>query len=354
MNLPKFKTPLITLVLIVSAFVDFAPAQEWARKMFKEYVHDFQKVPLGEIPEYRFEIENLYEEDIRIRSINSSCGCTVATATQKVLKTWDKAQIVCKFNTPAVGAGLKKATVTVRFEFGKSRNTGEVQLTVQGMIVTGLTFTPETIDFGQVTANKFPVKTVRITSSGNPYLRIVDVKSKYEHITVFAPKRVSATGNAVIYELATQLKPTAPKGYSQGELYVVVEENPRNRRNNRPVLKQIPVQFNAKVVSDLRVAPEILTLGSIKPGETKTQKVFLTADQPFKITDVKCQSSAYAVKADPQSKKVHIVEVSYTGIQEPGRHEEELSFYTDLDSKASGKMKAIADIVKPVVQNEDK
>ena len=51
MNLLKFKTVLIAVVVISFASADFAVAQEWARRMFKEYVHDFQKVPLGEIPE---------------------------------------------------------------------------------------------------------------------------------------------------------------------------------------------------------------------------------------------------------------------------------------------------------------
>ena len=344
MNLQKIKIAIFTLLILGLVGSNYSNAQEWARKMFKEYTHDFKDVPLGEVPEYRFEIQNIYNEPMKIHSINSSCGCTVASATKQVLKTWEKGEIVCKFNTPAVGAGIKQATVTVRFA---QPHVGEVQLTVRGNIVSGVSLTPNSIEFGQVTDSKMPRKTVRITSSGNPYLVIADVKSRFDHITVHPPRRVGNQGNSVVYELTAELKPSAPKGYNQGELYLIVEENPQNRPGGQRILKQIPVKFNAKVVSPLQVAPEILTLGSLEPQEKVTQKVFLTSDIPFKITDVRCMSNAFSVKADGQKKKSHIVEISYTGVKDFGRHENELSFYTDLDSKVAGKMKAIVDIVDP-------
>jgi len=348
MNLRKLKFAFLVFVAASFFLSNTSDAQDWARKMFKEYVHDFQKVPLGEIPEYRFEIQNIYKEDIRIRSINSSCGCTIASSSKNILKTWEKGEILCRFNTPAVGAGFKQATITVRFD---RPFVGEVQLTVRGTIVSGVSFSPDTIEFGQVSESHRPKKTVRLSSAGNPYLRIVDVKSKFDHITVFNPERVASAGNSAVYELTAQLKDSVPKGYSQGELYVIVEENPGNRPGNRPILRQIPLKFNAKVVAPLQLAPEILTLGAIEPGEKITQKIFLTSEMAFKITDVRCQSGAFSVRAEPDARKVHIVEVSYTGEKKLGRKENELSFYTDLDSNASGRMTAVVEIVEPGSDN---
>lgn len=348
MNLRKIKFAIFAFLAVSTLLANTADAQDWARKMFKEYVHDFKNVPLGEIPEYRFEIQNIYKEDIRIRSISSSCGCTIASASKNVLKTWEKGDILCRFNTPAVGAGFKTATITVRFD---RPFVGEVQLTVRGTIVSGVSFSPDVIEFGQVSDSNRPKKTVRLSSTGNPYLRIVDVKSKSEHITVFPPKRVASAGSSAVYELTAQLKDSVPKGYSQGELYVIVEENPGNRPGNHPVLRQIPLKFSAKVVAPLQLAPEILTLGTIEPGEKISQKVFLTSEMPFKITDVRCQSGAFSVKAESDSRKVHIVEVSYVGEKKFGRQENQLSFYTDLDSKAAGRMTAVVEIVEPGADN---
>jgi hypothetical protein len=348
MNSIRLKPVAIAFAICFFGLANVSQAQDWARKMFKEYVHEFGKVTLGDIPEYRFEVENVYNEDIVIRSVTSSCGCTIATPSKNLLKTWEKGEIICRFNTPAVGNGFKQATVTVRFEF-KAANAkpliGECQLTVNGTIVSGLNFSPDKIDFGQVTEKNFPVKKISLSHTGNPNFRVQDVKSTFGHIKVQI-KETARRGNYVNYEMTAQLTDSVPKGYTQGDLYVVVEENPylRNRDGSR-VLKEVPIKFNAKVVAPLRVAPEILTLGSIAPGEIVTQKVFLTCDQAFKITDVRCLSEAFRVRADKEAKKIHIVEVTYTGENEPGRHECELSFYTDLDQDASGKLKAIVEIV---------
>lgn len=342
MNIRKLNFVLATCVLLTCAFAGTTDAQEWARKMFKEYTHSFGKVQLGDVPEYRFEIQNIYKETIRIQSVTSSCGCTVATVSKNELKMWEKGEVICKFNTPAVGLGFKQATVTLRFAFGQF--VGEAQLTVSGNIVGGLNFSPDSIDFGQVTSGKMPTATVQLSHSGNPMFNIADIKSTFGHIRVMK-RETARRGNYVSYNLTAQLKDTAPMGYVRGELFIVYNENPNARDQfGNPILKQIPLEFTAKVGSPVQIAPEILALGTVEVGQKVEKKVFLTADVPFKIKDVKCKSSAFSVKADREAKKVHIVEVTYTGEDKPGKHECDLSFYTDLGAGASGVMKAIVDI----------
>jgi hypothetical protein len=341
MNCSKFKFVIPFVAIFVMGIVNSCDAQEWARKMFKEYSHSFGKVPLGEIPEYRFEIQNVYEEDITIQQVTSSCGCTIATPSKRVLKTWEKGEIICRFNSPAVGTGFKQATVTVRMG---GQFVGECQLTVSGTIVGGLNFAPETIDFGQVTAGKMPARKIKLSHNGNPYFNIVDIKSTYGHIKV-QKQETARRGSLVNYDLVAQLKDSAPIGYSQGELFIVYTENANMRdRYGNMVLKQAPLKFTAKVGSPVQIAPQILTLGKIKPGEQVSHKVFLKADVPFEIKDVKCKSDAFTVRADPEPKKVHIVEVTYTGEPKPGKHECDLSFYTTLGNQVSGVMKATVEI----------
>lgn len=339
---------LIGLVSIPS----LSHGQEWARNMFKVRVHKFGDVQLGDVPECRFEFENLYNEDIHIASVHSSCGCTIATASKNLLSTNETAEIICRFNTPAVGRGFKQATITVRFD---RPSIAECQLTVSGNIVTGVSVSPASIDFGQVTENNFPEKTIKISHSGSPGFRIHDVKSSFGHISVQV-RETARRGGFVSYDLTTQLKESAPHGYNQGELYVIVEENPRRRGpDNAPIYRRVAVKFNAKVVSALQITPEILTFGAVEPGEESTQKVFLTSERPFKIKDVRCHSDAFHVKSDNgDAKKMHIVEIGYKGEDDLGHHECELSFfveYTDIgsvaqdDEVASGTMKAIVEVV---------
>lgn len=350
--IPSKLLVVVALLLSFSASTELQ-AQEWVKKMFEESVHDFGDVKLGETPVYRFKIYNPFNETIHIQSIQSSCGCTKASIAKRELKTYESAEIVCKFDTPAVGAGFKQATVSVRFD---RPVIAEAQLIVRGNIVTGISIKPESIDFGQVVENDLPVRKFQLTSSGNPNLAIADVKSTFPHISVQI-KETKRQNGLVNYDVFTQLKDTVPKGFNQGELYLVVREGLDSYQ--RPVFRQVPIKFNAKVVSALQLSPEILSLGPLKPGEETTQKVFLKSSKPFKIRDVRCHSDAFRVKADSEAKKMHIVEVTYKGEDKPGRHECDLSFYVDYPDSAtngssdtSSTMKAIVEIVDLAQKDE--
>jgi hypothetical protein len=334
--------PIFFILALCWAMPGKLLGQDWARKMFPETSHDFGNVTKGEVPEYRFEIQNIYEEDIHIAQVFSSCGCTSVSLSKNVLKTWEKGEVICRFNSPSFD-GFKQATVTVRLD---KPYVGEMQLTVQGNIVRGLTFNPDSIDFGQVSESNLPAKTIKMASTGSPNFRIVDVKSTFSHIKVQL-RETGRNNNLVNYEMTTQLKPTVPAGFTQGELYVVIEEN--------RVQRQIPIKFSAKVVSALQI-PDSVTMGAVSPGEEVKKKVILKHDRPFKITDVTCHSSAFRVKADRETKKVHFVELIYTGEDEPGRHECELSFFIDNASESAGKIKAVVEIIpveKPSAKTAD-
>ena len=332
---PFFKNlSLLVLAVIVGfTFQNTTEAQEWARSMFKVRSHDFGNVPKGKRPEFRFEIENKFKEEIRIRNVVSSCGCTSASITKKSLRSWEKAEVVCLFNSHAFD-GFKQATVTVQFD---APFVGEVQLTVKGNIVrtSQLNLTPEEIDFGQITGTDFPERVIKLERLGNPSFRIVDVKSTFPHISVKL-KETARNASLVNYEMRTQLKSSVPAGVSEGNLFVVVEENNARR--------QVPIHFNAKVVS-LKISTEILTLSNVKPGEEIKKTIILQAASPFDIVDVKCKTQAFRVRQKQKGKrKVHMIDVIYKGEDKPGSHECDLSFYTDLNDGISGVVKAIVSV----------
>ena len=333
---PRLKNTifLIVAIAVMGSTADSCFAQQWARSMFTEFSHDFGNVPKGQRPEHRFVIENKFKEDIKIRNVVSSCGCTSVSVSKKTLKTWEKAEVVAVFNSQAFD-GFKQATVTVQFE---RPYIGEVQLTVRGNIVKtmGMSMSPKEILFGQVTESNLPERVVKLQTQGDPSFRVVDVKSTFPHIKV-SLKETARNAGQVSYEMRTQLKPSIPAGESDGELFLVVEEN-----NGR---RQISIPFSAKVVA-IKISPEVITLANVKPGEEVKKTIILQSEREFSITDVKCRTRAYRVKQKKKgARKVHVVEVIYTGEQETGKHECELSFYTDLNDGVSGVVKAIVDVV---------
>lgn len=337
---PRNLAAFFSFILAMCCVVAPSHGQEWARKMFEEFSHDFGEVKKGELPEYRFTVKNIYNEDINISRVFSSCGCTQVSVSKRNLKTWETADIVCRFNSKPFD-GFKQATVTV--QFGPPM-TGEVQLTVKGTIVSAINLYPESIDFGQVSRGKTPVFRTTITGPEGVPFRIVDIKSTFAHVGVSLgnPSRV---GNRIQYTMQTKLKDSAPEGFSQGELFIVVDDNGRPR--------QIPLKFNAKMASALKFSPAILTYNNVQPGEELTKRVVLRADEPFKVTDVKCRTKAFRVAESKNDlKKTHVLEVTYTGEDTPGRSETELTFFTSLSKDSSGTIKAIVEVAEPSSESD--
>jgi hypothetical protein len=339
-NIPKNTVIWIAFFAIVVLNLAEASGQDWAKKMFRETGHDFGNVAKGELPEFRFEFQNLYQEDVIIERVATSCPCIIATLAdnKNVLKTYEKGAVICKFNSPAFD-GQRKATITVRFA---RPFVAEVQLNLSGNIIKGVSFTPDTIDFGQVIESNLPTKQIRLTSSGDPSFRVVDVKSTFPHIGV-QMRETSRNSTLVTYDLSIRLKSTVPAGFTQGELYVIAQEG--------NVTRQIPIKFNVKLVGSLQL-PESISLGPVPIGEVATRKVILKSDQEFRVTDVTCSNSAFRVKANNQVKKVQFVEVMYRAPDQPGQYEEELTFYIDNLQDPAGKLKVFVEAVdetKPAV-----
>jgi hypothetical protein len=307
-------------------------AQDWTRKMFKEYEHDFGTVVRGSNPEHRFVIENVFKEDIRIESVNSSCGCTSVSLEKRTLKTWEKAELVARFNTVGF-SGQRQATVTVRFS---APYTGEVQLQVKGNIRTDVQVAPGDINFGTVNPSGNAKQTVEVRKFGNANWRIVDVRSTFSHIGV-SLSETQRDQNRVNYLLSVTLKPTTPPGQVQGELVVIATDGAQELK--------LPIQFSGKVVSSLQLSPPVLDLANVKTGETITRKVILKAEQPFRVKDVTCENTAFSVQADGESRTTHFLEVTYKCPNEPGRQQTELHFVTDLAEQSTTVLPAIVTII---------
>ena len=311
-------------------------AQDWARKMFSEFSHDFGTVAKNEVAEHRFKITNLYNEDIQIQSVRTSCACTDVSLTKNLLKSEESCELVAVFNTRNF-VGPKQATVTVRFA---APYTGEVQLTVRGNIRGDVMLEPGMIDFGsmstEVLTNKSATKRIQITKFNNSDWRIVDVKSTFQHIGVSLSNPVRY-GNQIKYNMDVRVKDSAPAGFVAEELMIVAQE--RGQRMT------IPIKFTGKVATALQISPEVLTFSAGTDGQTISKKVIVKGSKPFKINDVTCSNESFKVKADPtKSKKVHFVSISYSADQAPGKYEYDLEFVTDLNRGTNRSIKAVVQI----------
>jgi hypothetical protein len=331
---------LCGLILLTSLLCLLAPdgclAEAWVAKLFSEQEHDFGAVARGADAVHRFEVKNVYKEDVRLLSVRSSCGCTSASLENKDLKTGDVGYVVAKFNTRTF-TGMHGATLTVQVEWDDngSRRRGETQLRVHGNIRGDLVFKPGAVDFEQIDQGNEAERTVRVTYAGKSDWKITDVRgtSRAFEVELIELQRNS---NRVVYDLLVRLKDTAPAGYFNDPLILVTndEQNPR-----------IPLHAVGRVTPEISVAPEPLVLGEVPHGAQVSKNVLVRGKKPFRITAVECDEGCFRFNTDEEAKERHVVEVVFDAKRDPGKVKETIHITTDLGKTYNATLTAYATVV---------
>lgn len=298
-------------------------ARSWADKMFKTREHDFRIVGRGTKSEFHFEFQNLYEQEVHVAGVRSSCGCTTPTVTKDTLKTHEKAAIVAKFNTSSF-IGKKSATVTVVFD----RPTyAEVRLSVTGFIRTDITFDPPEVAFGEIGANEQSNNEVIITHSGNPNWQITDVRSLCSDLQVQLSQPERSQGQ-VRYRMKVNVLPTMPEGDVRERLTLI--SNDRN-------FPTTEMSITGRVRPTLSVAPTALSFGSVAAGQSVTKRLVLRGEEPFAVKQVICPDTRFKFDLPEGSKKIHLMNVRFEPGETPARVGQEIRIVTDIDNGKSVK-----------------
>lgn len=308
------------------------PAQEWARKMFKETQYNFGSVARGAKTEHRFKFENLYLEDIHISGIRASCGCTTPWVTKDTLKTYETSEIVAHFNTDRF-SGQRGATLTVTID---RPYYAEVQLRVDGYIRTDVVVDPGSIEFGSLDQGQPAEKHANVNYAGRSDWKITGVKTSSPYITAKVTEKGRQNGQ-VSYGLTVALAPDAPAGYLQDQLILVT--NDRNYTH-------VPVAVEGRIVPELVVNPGLVSMGRMQPGQTVRKQVVVQAKQPFHITSVEWDNGHFqadlSADAKSEAKTVHLVPITFVAGAQAGKITGKLRIETDLHGGAVTEIQATA------------
>ncbi len=274
-------------------------AQAWATKMFSETHHDFGAVSRNAKTEYAFTIENIYEEDVHIASVRSSCGCTKPVLNQRTIKTWEKAELVAQFNTRSF-IGNKNAVITVVID---QPYYAEIQLTVQGHIRSDIVTEPGEVNFGEVPVGSQRELPILISYAGRADWKILDVRGNSDYLAVRL-EPVKRQGNMIAYTMHVILSESAPIGELQDELTVVTNDQ-SNSEFSLPTM--------ARIVSPVSVTPSQIAIGDVPTGQTKSDRFIVKGKRPFKITEIQCADNRFEFKLPNDSKPVHVIPFAFRG-----------------------------------------
>ncbi len=326
--------PLFALLCAASV----GRADDWANKMFEESTHDFGAVARGAKTEFQFVLTNVYEEDVHIAGVRSSCGCTTPRVTRETLKTYEKSAIIASFDTHG-HLGQKNATLTVTFD---KPFYAEVQLTVSGYIRSDVVFTPGEVDFGTVRPGATSEKRVSVNYAGRTDWQITEVKAAHDYLEAEVLETERGNGQ-VGYELVVKLKENAPKGYLNEQLFLLTND----RRSDR-----VPIEVTARISADLTVSPSSLSMGTLQPGQKVSKKLVVRGSAPFKVLAVKCEDPGFEFATDDSEKTVHQIPVTYTAGNEPGKVNCKIEIETDLNGGIRGECLAHVQILAAEIASE--
>ena len=289
--------------------------QEWVKDMFVEVDHDFGTVPRGANAEFEFKLTNKYEEDVRIASVRSSCGCTIPRIKGKkqTLKTYEDGAIVCEFNTRSF-IGPKSAVVTVVFT---APFYGEMQLNVKGNIRSDIVTEPGVIEFGEVARGEEKESKVRVSYAGTKAWQITDVRSANQNLGVKLTEM--ANGGRKAYEMSVRLKKSAPAGSFSDQIVLVTNDPQYN-------LVTIPVRGN--VLRPLQATA--VNLGSVKTGGEVTSRLVIRSRTPFEVKDVSCKDDRFQFTLPKGKRSAHLIPIVFKAGDDVAAFRKKITITTDL------------------------
>jgi hypothetical protein len=290
----------------------FADDNAWALKMFEAKEHDFGVVARGADANYRLKFKNLYEQDVHISDVRTSCGCSAGTPSQTTLKSLEEAYIEIKMDTRKF-IRRKDSTLIVTFD---QPIPAVVEIPITAYIRTDVVIDPGSAQFGAVDLGAGKTLTLKVAYAGRDDWKIKEIKTANQHVKVKAVETARGNGR-VDYNLEVVLAADAPVGPLRQSVTLVTDDKES---------PNVPLLVEADIKPDIVVSPAVLSLGNMKPGQRLVRKLILRGKKPFIVESVTCDRAAGVFEVDLPTKAapIQIIPLTIVAPTKAGSLDEEL------------------------------
>ncbi len=313
-----------------------AAAQSWVDSVLPERSFNFGTVARGSKVRHTFRLVNRLDQEIRIATWKTKCGCTEVLVGAQVIPPGTQTTIEAVIDTTKF-VGSKASGLTLVFQ---SPTAMEVDLNIACFIRGDITLNPGVVDFGIVprSGGNKPTMTTTLTYAGGvPNWGITRIQTQSGSFSVRSQELNRSGNGQVQYNLTTTLEPAALNGFVKDEITLYT---------NDPSSQTIPISVVASVQSAVTVSPSPLILGQIKAGQVVTKTLLVRSAQPFKLSGVKPSREELSVVAgDDATKPVHTVNLSFKAPSQPGPFNAVVEIATDIKDEPPVKLNAFATIV---------
>jgi hypothetical protein len=247
--------------------------------------------------EHRFVVENIYDNDVQIQSVSSSCGCSTPKVDRRHLKKLERAEILVTVDTRG-SLGRKDATIKVVLT---QPSAAEVQLHLLAYVRSDIVIQPGAAQFGVVNQGATAEQNLTLSHAGRKDWRIRRVECANPHVAVSVVE-ISRAAGTVNYNLSAKLNGDAPLGYLRDQLVLVT--NDLDTKASR-----VPIAIDGLVAAALSASP--LWMGVAEPGQPVTRNLVIHGKAPFHILAVRSSDARFQCKTPAEARNYHILPVTF-------------------------------------------
>lgn len=141
---------------------------------------DFGKVAQGKTIDHVFTFRNTGDAPATISKVNSSCGCTVAQVSNRVLKPGERGEIRASFDSTDFGGPVAKEV----YIHSNDPRKAIITLTMKGFVMEDMVVSPGQVDLGAVRTGVRKDINIKVENRGAAPFRILSVKTASPHAAV--------------------------------------------------------------------------------------------------------------------------------------------------------------------------
>jgi hypothetical protein len=215
----KLGVSMATILTVVFSLA--VPAFAGPQFTFEKSVYDFNKVIQGKSVVHIFTFRNTGNAPGTITRVSSSCGCTVANVSDKVIPPGKTGTIKATFDTTDFFGPATKEFFVYMNDPIKPAYT----LFMKGVVVEELVFTPRQINLGSVKAGVRKDVTITMENKGESTLKITGIKTEMPQVTVKCRKKYLKPGEKSSFQVS--VTPRSDNRFVNG--YLTISTNSQGK-----------------------------------------------------------------------------------------------------------------------------
>jgi hypothetical protein len=304
------------VVALVLALASAAAAETGPRAAVDEPVFDFGTVDRGMRVDHTFRLPNRGDAELHIDHVKSSCGCTVAVLSDRVVPPGGEARVAVSLDTDRL-AGRTTKTITV---YTNDPAAAVIGLSLTGQISADLVVTPTPLYLGRIRRGERIRREVLVTPGREGAAFTVErVDHTDPAVHALLEPRTDGPGQRLVVELDRDV----PLGRFN-ETLTLHTTSPSEPLMTLPVL--------GSVEGDVVVLPPQVTFGLTRGGGAAERELWIRnrGVRPVTVTRVVVQDDVATYELTPvrDGEEYRLVIRLRDGLA-PGKIESSVEIFTD-------------------------